>query len=132
MRTYTQRGFVAGVIAAIANYLICGVVVGLVSFGVCFFVGLVLDALSRGADRQDRRQGNNPLPTQHPANSQWQGGAHPAAPPYYGNNTVTHRQLTEKQQLASGVTPDLIRLSVGIEHIDDLLEDIDQALRASQ
>ncbi len=46
--------------------------------------------------------------------------------------STTHRQLTEKQQIASGVTPDLIRLSVGIEHIDDLLEDIDQALRASQ
>lgn len=46
--------------------------------------------------------------------------------------STTHRQLTAEQQQASGVTPDLIRLSVGIEHIDDLRADIDQALRASQ
>lgn len=46
--------------------------------------------------------------------------------------STTHRQLSEAQQVASGVTPDLIRLSVGIEHIDDLLTDIDQALAASR
>ena len=46
--------------------------------------------------------------------------------------STTHRQLTEEQQIASGVLPDLIRLSVGIEHVDDLKADIDQALRASQ
>jgi O-acetylhomoserine (thiol)-lyase len=46
--------------------------------------------------------------------------------------STTHRQLTEEQQIASGVTPDLIRLSVGIEHIDDLIADVDQALAASQ
>ena len=44
--------------------------------------------------------------------------------------STTHRQLTEEQQRASGVLPDLIRLSVGIEHVDDLLADIDQALAA--
>ncbi|PLX92321.1 MAG: O-acetylhomoserine aminocarboxypropyltransferase [Desulfuromonas sp.] len=44
--------------------------------------------------------------------------------------STTHRQLSEEQQIASGVTPDLIRLSVGIEHIDDILADIDQALAA--
>ncbi len=46
--------------------------------------------------------------------------------------STTHRQLTEEQQTASGVTPDLIRLSVGIEHVDDIIEDIDQALAKSQ
>jgi O-acetylhomoserine (thiol)-lyase len=46
--------------------------------------------------------------------------------------STTHRQLSEEQQIASGVTPDLIRLSVGIEHIDDLIADVDQALEASQ
>ncbi len=45
--------------------------------------------------------------------------------------STTHRQLSEKQQIASGVTPDLIRLSVGIEHIDDLIADVEQALQAS-
>jgi O-acetylhomoserine (thiol)-lyase len=42
--------------------------------------------------------------------------------------STTHSQLNEDQQRAAGITPDLIRLSVGIEHIDDILEDIDQAL----
>jgi len=42
--------------------------------------------------------------------------------------TTTHQQLSEAEQLATGVTPDFIRLSIGIEHIDDILADIDQAL----
>ena len=42
--------------------------------------------------------------------------------------TTTHSQLTEDQQRAGGITPELIRLSVGIEHADDLLADLDQAL----
>ena len=42
--------------------------------------------------------------------------------------STTHRQLTETEQLASGVRPESIRLSVGIEHIDDILADLDQAL----
>lgn len=42
--------------------------------------------------------------------------------------TTTHQQLSEAEQAAAGVTPDFIRLSVGIEHIDDILSDIDQAL----
>ena len=46
--------------------------------------------------------------------------------------STTHRQLTEQQQRAAGVAPEMIRLSVGIENIDDLLADIDQALAASQ
>jgi O-acetylhomoserine (thiol)-lyase len=42
--------------------------------------------------------------------------------------STTHRQLSEEQQIAAGVPPDLIRLSVGLETLDDILWDIDQAL----
>jgi O-acetylhomoserine (thiol)-lyase len=45
--------------------------------------------------------------------------------------TTTHSQLSEAQQQAGGITPELVRLSVGIEHIDDLLADLDQALQAA-
>jgi O-acetylhomoserine (thiol)-lyase len=43
--------------------------------------------------------------------------------------STTHQQLTEEEQLATGVTPDFIRLSVGIENVEDIMEDLDQALR---
>jgi O-acetylhomoserine (thiol)-lyase len=43
--------------------------------------------------------------------------------------TTTHQQLSPEEQLATGVTPDFIRLSVGLEHIDDILKDIEQALQ---
>ncbi|MGB6221700.1 O-acetylhomoserine aminocarboxypropyltransferase/cysteine synthase family protein [Haloferula sp.] len=42
--------------------------------------------------------------------------------------TTTHSQLDEEQQRAGGISPELVRLSIGIEHIDDILADIDQAL----
>lgn len=42
--------------------------------------------------------------------------------------STTHRQLDAQQQIAAGVLPDMVRMSVGIEHIDDILWDIDQAL----
>jgi O-acetylhomoserine (thiol)-lyase len=45
--------------------------------------------------------------------------------------STTHRQLTEEQQVAAGAGPDVIRLSVGLESIDDILEDLDQALGAT-
>ena len=45
--------------------------------------------------------------------------------------STTHRQLDESQQVAAGVLPDMIRMSVGLEHIDDILWDIDQALAAT-
>jgi O-acetylhomoserine (thiol)-lyase len=45
--------------------------------------------------------------------------------------TTTHSQLNAEQQLAGGIKPELIRLSVGIEHIDDILKDVDQALAAA-
>lgn len=43
--------------------------------------------------------------------------------------STTHEQLNQEEQLLSGVTPDLIRVSVGIEHIEDIIEDFDEALR---
>ncbi|MDD5491089.1 MAG: homocysteine synthase [bacterium] len=43
--------------------------------------------------------------------------------------TTTHQQLSPEEQLATGVTPDFIRLSIGVEHIDDILADIEQALK---
>jgi len=46
--------------------------------------------------------------------------------------TTTHQQLSQKEQLASGVTPDFIRISVGLEHIDDILSDINQALKKAR
>ncbi len=46
--------------------------------------------------------------------------------------STTHRQLTEEEQIAAGVSPDMIRISVGLESIDDILWDIDQALGVSQ
>ena len=42
-------------------------------------------------------------------------------------SSTSHSQLSEKQQKAGGLTPDLIRLSIGIEHIDDIIGDLDQA-----
>ncbi len=45
--------------------------------------------------------------------------------------STTHQQLTGQEQLAAGVTPDYIRVSVGTEHIDDIIADFEQALKAS-
>ena len=42
--------------------------------------------------------------------------------------STTHSQLSEEQQKRVKITPDLVRLSVGLEHINDILSDIDQAL----
>jgi O-acetylhomoserine (thiol)-lyase len=44
--------------------------------------------------------------------------------------STTHQQLTEEEQRAAGVTPDFVRLSVGIESLEDILADLDQALAA--
>ena len=46
--------------------------------------------------------------------------------------STTHRQLSEEQQIAAGVTPDMVRISVGLETLDDILWDLDQALTQSQ
>ncbi len=45
--------------------------------------------------------------------------------------STTHSQLNEEEQLATGVSPGYVRLSIGIEHIDDILHDLDQALSAA-
>jgi O-acetylhomoserine (thiol)-lyase len=45
--------------------------------------------------------------------------------------STTHRQLSETELIAAGIGPDMIRLSIGLEHVDDLIEDIDQALDAA-
>ena len=44
--------------------------------------------------------------------------------------STTHRQLSEEEQAKAGVKPEMIRLSVGIEAIEDILADLDQALEA--
>jgi O-acetylhomoserine (thiol)-lyase len=46
--------------------------------------------------------------------------------------STTHRQLTDEQLIDAGVSPDLIRMSIGIENVDDILADIEQALEKSQ
>lgn len=46
--------------------------------------------------------------------------------------STTHQQLTEEQQQTSGVTPDLVRLSIGTESLADLVADLDQALQKSR
>ena len=46
--------------------------------------------------------------------------------------STTHRQMSAEEQAKAGVTPDLIRLSIGIEHVDDIITDLDQALAAAQ
>jgi O-acetylhomoserine (thiol)-lyase len=43
--------------------------------------------------------------------------------------STTHQQLSPHEQLATGVTPDFIRLSIGLEHVDDIIADIEQALK---
>ena len=46
--------------------------------------------------------------------------------------STTHRQLSDEQLTKAGIGPDMIRMSIGIEHLDDILSDIDQALEKSQ
>ena len=46
--------------------------------------------------------------------------------------STTHRQLSEEEQVAAGVAPDMIRLSIGLETLDDILWDIERALDKSQ
>ena len=53
---------------------------------------------------------------------EWLLACHPAS--------TTHRQMSAEEQHKAGVSPEMIRLSVGIEHIDDILADLDQTLNA--
>ena len=45
--------------------------------------------------------------------------------------STTHRQMSLEEQRKAGVTPEMIRLSVGIEHLDDIITDLDQALETA-
>ena len=45
--------------------------------------------------------------------------------------STTHSQLSAEEQAATGVTPGYVRLSIGIEHVDDIIADLDQALKAA-
>ena len=47
-------------------------------------------------------------------------------------SSTTHRQMSAKEQETAGVRPEMIRISIGIEHIDDIIADLDQALEASR
>jgi O-acetylhomoserine (thiol)-lyase len=46
--------------------------------------------------------------------------------------STTHRQMSAQEQEKAGVRPEMIRLSIGIEHIDDIVADLDQALGQAQ
>jgi O-acetylhomoserine (thiol)-lyase len=46
-------------------------------------------------------------------------------------SSTTHQQMSDEEQERSGVTPDLIRLSIGLEHVDDIIADLEQALAAA-
>ena len=85
---------------------------GLISFGL-----KAADSLEAGARFQDALQLFTRLVNIGDAKSL---ACHPA--------TTTHRQLNAEEMAKAGVKPDMVRLSIGIEHIDDLLADLDQAL----
>jgi O-acetylhomoserine (thiol)-lyase len=85
---------------------------GLISFGL-----KAADSLEAGARFQDALQLFTRLVNIGDAKSL---ACHPA--------TTTHRQLNAAEMAKAGVKPDMVRLSIGIEHIDDLIADLDQAL----
>jgi O-acetylhomoserine (thiol)-lyase len=87
---------------------------GLISFGLT-----ASDSLEAGARFQDALQLFTRLVNIGDAKSL---ACHPA--------TTTHRQLNAAEMAKAGVKPDMVRLSIGIEHIDDLIADLDQALEA--
>jgi O-acetylhomoserine (thiol)-lyase len=87
---------------------------GLISFGL-----KATDSLEAGARFQDALQLFTRLVNIGDAKSL---ACHPA--------TTTHRQLNAAEMAKAGVKPDMVRLSIGIEHIDDLIADLDQALAA--
>jgi O-acetylhomoserine (thiol)-lyase len=87
---------------------------GLISFGIKGD-----DALAAGARFQDALQLFTRLVNIGDAKSL---ACHPAS--------TTHRQLNAAELAKAGVKPEMVRLSVGIEHIDDLIADLDQALAA--
>ena len=48
----------------------------------------------------------------------------------YDDSSIRIRQMTEEELKAGGITPSTVRLSIGTEHIDDILEDLEQGFRA--
>jgi O-acetylhomoserine (thiol)-lyase len=85
---------------------------GIISFGL-----KASDSLQAGARFQDALKLFTRLVNIGDAKSL---ACHPAS--------TTHRQLNAEELAKAGVKPDMVRLSIGIEHIDDLLQDLDQAL----
>ena len=87
---------------------------GIISFGL-----KATDSLAAGARFQDALKLFSRLVNIGDAKSL---ACHPAS--------TTHRQLNSQELAKAGVKPDMVRLSLGIEHIDDLIEDLEQALSA--
>jgi O-acetylhomoserine (thiol)-lyase len=94
--------------------LMAGRASGIISFGL-----KASDSLEAGARFQDALKLFTRLVNIGDAKSL---ACHPAS--------TTHRQLNAEELAKAGVKPDMVRLSIGIEHIDDLLEDLEQALAA--
>ena len=99
---------------ALVKSMMGGRASGIISFGL-----KAADSLEAGARFQDALQLFTRLVNIGDAKSL---ACHPAS--------TTHRQLNAAELAKAGVKPDMVRLSIGIEHIDDLLEDLDQALAA--
>jgi O-acetylhomoserine (thiol)-lyase len=99
---------------ALVQKMMNGRASGIISFGL-----KATDSLEAGARFQDALKLFTRLVNIGDAKSL---ACHPAS--------TTHRQLNPDELAKAGVKPDMVRLSLGIEHIDDLLEDLDQALAA--
>ena len=99
---------------ALVQKYMAGRASGIISFGL-----RAQDSLKAGARFQDALKLFTRLVNIGDAKSL---ACHPAS--------TTHRQLNPQELARAGVTPDMVRLSIGIEHIDDLLEDLEQALAA--
>jgi O-acetylhomoserine (thiol)-lyase len=99
---------------ALVQKMMAGRASGIISFGL-----KAADSLEAGARFQDALKLFTRLVNIGDAKSL---ACHPAS--------TTHRQLNPAELAKAGVKPDMVRLSLGIEHIDDLLEDLDQALAA--
>jgi O-acetylhomoserine (thiol)-lyase len=99
---------------ALAQKYMAGRASGIISFGL-----KAADSLEAGARFQDALKLFTRLVNIGDAKSL---ACHPAS--------TTHRQLNPAELAKAGVKPDMVRLSLGIEHIDDLLDDLTQALAA--
>ena len=114
MEWVNYAGFADNVSYALARKYLCGRACSLMTFGVTggFEAGKKFyDAL--GLIKRLVNLGDAKTLACHPA-------------------STTHRQMSADEQRRAGVTPEMIRLSVGIEHIDDIIGDLDQALEAME